>query len=370
MKKSMKEILLFNTSLIQDLKSIRTQIINENRKFAVRWLIVEFLYGAFCLFMSFYVERFTLCRNAYIVVMAISLLAFFYTKLLARKNPLHIYLSMLLSYIGLFGVGLMIARILLKNGFSGTIMVFASGLIAPIMFVSNLLLNILVALLYILSAVLFMKGLPVDIYNWCITNVAIFSSMGVTIGYFINTTRFERYVFAESASKLAESNAKVAALQKKYAYYDPMTGLLNRRAYSEKLEQYEKEIPADCCVVMVDINGLKKMNDTKGHAAGDELIIGTAECLRSCFGENEMIYRIGGDEFCVLMNGTKDEVSECLTKLNEACTDWKGKYVDGISVSYGFSAVEEFLDIESLLKAADERMYALKNEHYKLIADA
>ena len=108
------------------------------------------------------------------------------------------------------------------------------------------------------------------------------------MGHFINKTRYERYVFAESALQLAE-------LQTRYAYYDQMTGLQNRRAYSEKVEQLSKQLPVPCTLVMADINGLKETNDTLGHEAGDELIIGSAECLRKSFDGIETLYRIGGD---------------------------------------------------------------------------
>ena len=57
-----------------------------------------------------------------------------------------------------------------------------------------------------------------------------------------------------------------------------------------------KELPVPCTVVMADINGLKEANDTLGHEAGDELIIGSAECLRNGFDGIDAIYRLGDDE--------------------------------------------------------------------------
>jgi len=125
----------------------------------------------------------------------------------------------------------------------------------------------------------------------------MFSAVGIIIGHIINKTRFERYAFAESAMELAE-------LRNRFAYYDQLTNLQNRRAYSERIKQLETDMPATCCVVTADINGLKQINDTFGHSAGGELIIGAAECLSQCFEGVGEVYRLGGDEFCVIAIGT------------------------------------------------------------------
>ena len=82
--------------------------------------------------------------------------------------------------------------------------------------------------------------------------------MGIAIGHFVDKERFERHVFAQSAVKLAE-------LQTRYAYYDQLTGLKNRRAYEEEVERLTKEVPKECCIVMVDINGLRKYRTIRRH---------------------------------------------------------------------------------------------------------
>ena len=356
--KVLKDFFLFNTDLVQDLHNVRKQIIEENRKFSVIWSFVSFIYGVFCLFMSFYEMRFMLCRNAYIMLVIVSSLGLLCAALMRKKSQ-FMYFAVFLNYFAILGAGFMIAHILLQNGNTGTIMIFASLLIVPIIFVSSTLLNVIIAFLFVVATAVFMNGLPAEIYRWCIINVIIFAVMGVTIGHFINKTRFERYVFEESAFKLAE-------LQTRYAYYDQMTTLRNRRAYSEKLEEYAVEMPSDCWAVMLDINSLKKMNDTFGHEAGDELITSTAECLRRSFEGIETIYRIGGDEFCVISNGSEEEITNGLKKLEKICADWKGKYVRGISIAYGYATAKEFSDFVSLLKAADNRMYAFKNKCYNI----
>lgn len=356
---------MFDTSNISDLDSIRLHIVEDNRRFATIWAIVQFIYGAFCLFMSFYQENYRKCRYIYLALMAVAAVAFLLAQVLAKKLPYTVYFSMMFNYTGLLGASILIARVLLNSGAS-TVMIFASVLIFPIMFVNNTLLNIMLAGADILAAVLLLHGaIPAEVYGWCITTLAIFITMGVTFAHFINKARFERYVFAESAVQLAASNAKIAELQTKYAYYDQMTGLKNRRAYSEHVDKLKNDLPGDCFVIIVDINGLKRMNDALGHAAGDELIVGTADCLVRSFKETDSVYRLGGDEFCIISNGTEEEIGNSLSKLKANGAAWKGQYVNGISVSCGSASSNEFSDVDSMIKAADRRMYDFKKAYYE-----
>lgn len=89
------------------------------------------------------------------------------------------------------------------------------------------------------------------------------------------------------------------------AYSDGLTGLGNRTAYLEQLEQYaggDGEI-SQLGIVFLDVNNLKKVNDNQGHDKGDELITIAARIISDSFGRFGKTYRIGGDEFCVLMTG-------------------------------------------------------------------
>lgn len=115
---------------------------------------------------------------------------------------------------------------------------------------------------------------------------------------------------------------------------------------------------------MADINGLKEANDNLGHEAGDELIKASAECLRRGFEGIDTVCRIGGDEFSVVIDDAAVDIGECLKRMEECCAGWKGEYVNKVSVSYGYADSKEFSDIDSIEKAADERMYQFKRNYY------
>ena len=78
---------------------------------------------------------------------------------------------------------------------------------------------------------------------------------------------------------------------------DVLTGVFSRLAYHECLEQYADSVPTDLTVFLMDINGLKGVNDALGHEAGDELICGAAQCITQAVGDRGKIFRIGGDVY-------------------------------------------------------------------------
>ena len=354
MLKGIKQFLYYESSR-SSYRHVLAQVMEDNRRFAVIWSSALMLYWIYCLIMSTKDPDFLMCRNIYITSFVVCAVALILAAFVAPRMTWLIPAIAIAIDFAFLGAGIGIARLLAPK----TIIIFASVLIVPVAFICDTLSTIIILGLNIVAfTVIGKNSMEPEIYRWTLTNLIVFSSVGLILGYFINKTRFERYYYAESAAQLAE-------LQAKYANVDQMTNLQNRRAFAEKIDRFAKNMPSGCCVIMADINGLKEMNDTRGHAAGDELIIGTAECLRKSFEDIDSIYRIGGDEFCVIMEGTEDRAAECLRKLEECGSHWKGKFVNGISISYGFASDKEFDNFDSMLKAADQRMYAHKSNYYR-----
>jgi diguanylate cyclase (GGDEF)-like protein len=152
------------------------------------------------------------------------------------------------------------------------------------------------------------------------------------------------------------------------AHRDSMTSLFNRRAYEEKFNALAKEgVPDDLVYVSMDINGLKVVNDTLGHDAGDELIKGASSCFRSALKFYGNVYRTGGDEFIGIIQASEREVHDIKQVLNEKINAWSGELVDKAHISVGFVEKREFPDysIVDIAKEADKRMYDMKNEYYQ-----
>ncbi|MCR5419786.1 MAG: diguanylate cyclase [Lachnospiraceae bacterium] len=159
---------------------------------------------------------------------------------------------------------------------------------------------------------------------------------------------------------------------KKMAYCDGLTGLENRRAYNELIESLDEKFTVEnnenehFCIVMLDVNGLKKTNDIYGHLAGDELITGSAQCIKQAFDGLGRCFRTGGDEFVVVAAMEHKTFLERASELEGKLSSWKGEYINGISISIGKADRIEFPDctLNQLLEIADKRMYKNKQNYY------
>ena len=150
---------------------------------------------------------------------------------------------------------------------------------------------------------------------------------------------------------------------------DALTGLRSRHAYSEALKLWNEveELPEDFAVFSIDINGQKKVNDTLGHAVGDELICGAAHCIEEVFVEYGNCYRTGGDEFVVLGRMSREEADEAIRELGHKTRFWRGPNVKELQLSAGYALAEDHpgLSAEQLVIQADQAMYVVKREYYR-----
>lgn len=174
-----------------------------------------------------------------------------------------------------------------------------------------------------------------------------------------STRQKQQQAEKESHKKLAE--------QKKLSHTDNLTGLGNRWAYEEDLLRLGF-IPEDSDFVYVsaDVNGLKIVNDNLGHAAGDELLSGAAQCLKQCLGPYGSVFRIGGDEYAALIYTKLDKLELIEKDLRDTVSGWRGERVQDLSISVGCASRREFpnLSVQDLAQKADERMYRAKALHY------
>ncbi len=148
---------------------------------------------------------------------------------------------------------------------------------------------------------------------------------------------------------------------------DEMTRLYNRRCYDEDLDEYRKleSLEEDFVLFSVDVNGLKSVNDTKGHAAGDELIKGAANCLALIIGHKGKVYRTGGDEFMAIVH--TDNPEELREEIQKKASEWHGVYIDKVTLSVGYATTKEHIEakVDELERLADADMYMEKEKYYK-----
>ncbi|MFV0241403.1 MAG: HD domain-containing phosphohydrolase [Lacrimispora sphenoides] len=145
------------------------------------------------------------------------------------------------------------------------------------------------------------------------------------------------------------------------SYHDQLTGLYNRRFFEEQLLRLNSRSYYPLIITMADINGLKLMNDSFGHAAGDIYIQKVAEVLREGFREKDIISRLGGDEFIILSPNTDImEIKELIGRINER-TKHEAVNKITLSISFGYSVkYREEEPILEVLRKAEDYMYKKK----------
>ena len=139
---------------------------------------------------------------------------------------------------------------------------------------------------------------------------------------------------------------------------DSLTGLLNRHAYFADISNDPKSITA---IISIDMNGLKHLNDTVGHAAGDEALVTLALCFVRPLKNRQSGYRIGGDEFLIVCRKTsEEEVLQIIEKIKKYVSETE--YTCAIGYSYNSTGEKP---ISELLKESDQMMYWAKEKYYR-----
>jgi diguanylate cyclase (GGDEF)-like protein/PAS domain S-box-containing protein len=145
------------------------------------------------------------------------------------------------------------------------------------------------------------------------------------------------------------------------SYHDQLTGLYNRRYFEDELNKLDNPSNYPLTIVMADMNGLKLVNDSLGHAIGDELLKKVADVLKRGWGRNSTIARLGGDEFVVLLPRTGlKETEQIIRHINKIAIQEKVENVD-ISISFGYETkTTKSESIQDVFKKAEDNMYKKK----------
>ena len=145
------------------------------------------------------------------------------------------------------------------------------------------------------------------------------------------------------------------------SYHDQLTGLYNRRFYEEEMLRLDTARDLPMSIAMGDVNGLKLINDSFGHMAGDELLKKTADIIKAGCRADDIIARLGGDEFVIILPKTdSDETEKVISRIRDLSQKVNVNDI-GLSISFGFGTkTKKEQNILDVFKSAEDHMYHQK----------
>lgn len=149
--------------------------------------------------------------------------------------------------------------------------------------------------------------------------------------------------------------------------HDVLTKLFNRSFYTEEIHRLNRSIIRPVSCIYLDMNGLKKINDTLGHDTGDGMLRRVGDILNQSVSLPQTVSRIGGDEFVVLMPGANEQVVETIIQSIKELFHIDNQYYSSlpISIAIGSSTSIVHESIEEMIKRADHEMYLDKQRYYQ-----
>ncbi|MBR6102020.1 MAG: GGDEF domain-containing protein [Ruminococcus sp.] len=201
-----------------------------------------------------------------------------------------------------------------------------------------------------------------------------YTAFAIDIGYY-DLRRARRFIMLtdqiletfKNRRTIELANEKLAEMHIR----DPLTGVLNRRGFYKKASRMIRRLNTangGAAIFSADMDGLKQINDSYGHALGDKAIKALAAALVKCSGENDICSRFGGDEFIIMSADTDEEhIQSFAGRVQQTLDDYvrRTRLPFGIKVSIGvissrFSSAE---GLDECIKVADEMMYKTKRRH-------
>lgn len=217
----------------------------------------------------------------------------------------------------------------------------------PMLFIMPPLHNIGLTLIYdALFIFVALKTKDIEIARMDVVNASIFGLMSIVVSTYLMTAMMDSVITTRELYGMAER--------------DFNTRLKNRNAYENNMSEYPGKCTNTLSCVYVDVNGLHELNNAKGHAEGDKMLQIVAGILSEEFGPEDT-YRVGGDEFVAFV------LDESHEEMQQTIQKFVGRVeAEGYSVAVGTATHSAGgMDMEKLVKLAEQRMYMAKKKHYE-----
>jgi len=346
--RKIKNLLLFGGLDKESYNVIRTRISEDNKKTVALFTIISAFFF-FSVAIITIITNMSLSADIYLCATVLFVLMFLLNIFCHKKFPKISNVFAILYSLVLLSSGVIIAY---NQSNERTTLLLPLFLMASLAFcyrpIYLVVLSVGVEAVYLII----MKQVQNDsLFFINSVNTIIFCLTGIIGGLFTLSLKCKKYKAEYNNQILLET--------------DVLTGIHNRFSCKKEFDRIVKiKIPVTIC--SMDINDLKLINDTKGHLAGDEVIVGAAQCITEVFERYGKVYRIGGDEFCALIYEDFDKDS-LLNELKEKTSAWKGELVEGLSIAVGIAKLDYDYEkrLNQVVHEAEKQMYAEKNAYHK-----
>lgn len=345
MKPKLADLILRGAVSEENYNKVRPEILSSNRKMLIALSAIAVLYLMVMFIASFFSADLVVYRWLYLVCCLLSAGVLFLVYRFGKENPavlismMYLFILMVLAFGGIMGTFMSVNEL--------AVTYIALLLTLPMVFADRpirMMCMIIISVAIFITCTCAVKDGRMQSID--ITNAVVFGTISCICSVIMMRVKIERYVFAEQAYLLSRM--------------DILTGLNNRNCFEQSLEEYTDKFHTSFGCIYADANGLHAINNNQGHEAGDIMLKTIALHLQSQFGKDHT-YRIGGDEF-VAFTLDKDEkqieemIAEAVSKIEA-----EGYFV---SVGYAIQDITDNIDVQSLIKAAEVKMYVDKDAYY------
>ena len=343
--KALRRLLLYAQMSREEYKACLPDIQRSNRHRVTAYLWIACVFLAVLCFLSGGLQFLRPNMLAYMVGLGVCMCLQAVNRAFPEHNGLLLTWLMYAFAALLYVLGIYLGIRLTPNTPSVSFIAFL--LAVPLLFVMRPIQHIMNVVffdaIFIASCFVFKneEALRVDILDG-----VVFGAVACIISTFIMVSMHENFAIRQKLLTIAETDLNV--------------GLKNRNAYESQMRDYPMHCSSTLSCVYMDVNGLHELNNTYGHAAGDEMLKTVAALVRDIFGE-EYSYRVGGDEFVAFaLDKSAEEMRELIHTLVHSVEE------AGYSVAVGTATHSAGgIDMDVLVKSAEQRMYLAKEEHYR-----
>lgn len=333
----------------EDFREIEPRIIKDNKEKLLIISISVFIIMIALIVYTFVTENYAVfnSREVYVVGAIISAFTFIIGRFGKGSRVVVLGVYTLSYCLILCGIGL---SVISSDNLSVAFMVFIVSV--PIIFSGRPIRKIVFIIISLIIFLIVMAHFKTaELFAGDCLNGIVYSGLSMYLSTYTTNTRAEAFSMHNKLKQLSES--------------DPFTKMGNRLKFDETIDEISsKKTVGKLQAFVIDIDKLKLINDTFGHETGDMIILAAAECIKKTFEEHGKCFRLGGDEFYVIVDGGEYDGKYFSDLLSKNVATWQSGNGGELGLSCGFASTVEFPEksIHDLINIADARMYEIKRK--------